>query len=53
MVDTSNFYEEVNDDIGGVKCEGPDLHDPDQDYIMSTMMDVLQTCGVSASDSAN
>jgi len=53
MIDTSNFYEEVNDDIGRVEYEGPDLHDPDQDHIMSTMMDVLQTCGVSASDSAN
>ena len=53
MIDTSNFHEEVNDDIGRVEYEGPDLHDPDQDHIMSTMMDVLQTCGVSASDSAN
>jgi hypothetical protein len=53
MLDTSNFYEEVNDDIGRVDYEGPDLHDNMEDHIMSTMMDVLQTCGVSAADSAN
>ena len=52
-LDTPNFYEEVNEDIGRVEYEGPDLHDSDQDHIMSTMMDLLQTCGVSASDSAN
>ena len=53
MQDTSNFHEEVNDDIGRVDYEGPDLHDHMEDHIMSTMMDVLQTCGVSAADSAN
>ena len=51
--DTSNFYEEVNDDIGRVEYEGPDLNDPENDHIMSSMMDVLQTCGLSAADSAN
>ena len=33
--------------------KGPGLHDNMEDHIMSTMMDVLQTCGVSAADSAN
>ena len=41
--DTCNFYEEVNDDIGRVKYEGPDRNDPEHDHIMSSMMNVLQT----------
>ena len=36
--ETSNFYEEVNDDIGIVDYEGPDLHDHMEDHMMSTMM---------------
>ena len=51
--DIHNFYEEVNDDIRRVKYEGPDLNDPVDDHTMSSMMDVLQTCGVCAADSAN
>ena len=27
--DTSNFYDEVTDDIGRVKYKGPDLNDPE------------------------
>ena len=53
MEDIPNCYEEDHDDIGRVEYEGPDLNDPENDHIMSSMMDVLQTCGVSAADSAN
>ena len=53
MEDTSNFYEERNDDIDRVEYEDPELNDPENDHITSPMMDVLKACGVSAADSAN
>ena len=40
--DTYKINEEDNDATGRVECEGPDLHDPDERLIMSSMMDVFQ-----------
>ena len=58
MRDTSDLYQEVNDDLDNaieVEYDGPDLENSyeAEDHIMSPMMDVLQTLGVSAADSAN
>ena len=59
MLDTTNFYEEVNAETGHadndieVEYEGEDLHDGAEDHVMTALMDVLQTLGVSAADSAN
>ena len=49
--DTSNFHEEVDEDQDlEVEWEGDALHDGDGDHIMSLLVNVLQTNGVSASD---
>ena len=53
--DTSNFHDEVNADMGGdleIDYDGDEVEDPN-DHVMSPIMDVLQTLGVSAADSAN
>ena len=58
MFDTTNFYEEVNADVDAdpstyVEWEGEDLMDSTDDHVMSPLMDILQTVGVSAADAAN
>ena len=47
--DTYRFYEEVNDDLD-VDWQGDEIEDTGNDHLMSSMVDVLQTLGVSASD---
>ena len=56
MQDTTNFFSEVNDDADNnldVEFDGDDVMEPEDDHIMSQIMDVLQTTGVSAADAAN
>ena len=49
--DTSNFHEEVDADQDlEVEWEGDGLHDGDGDHIMSMLVNVLQTNGVSATE---
>ena len=51
--DTQHFYEEVDKAMGDsleVDWTGGELHDPDNDHVMSSMIDVLQTVGVSVGD---
>ena len=47
--ETPNFYEEVNDALE-VGWGDKDLRDSEGDHLMSPLVDVLQTLGVSASD---
>ena len=47
--DTSQFFEDVNDALD-VDWQGEELEDPEGDHLMSSMVDVLQTLGISASD---
>ena len=51
--DTYNFHEEVNQELDNgleVEWDGELLHDPDGDHMMSTLINVLQTNGVSIGD---
>lgn len=53
--DTFNFHEEVDEELGDqleVDWDGDQLHDGDGDHIMATLMNVLQTNGVSVGDAA-
>ena len=45
--DTVNFYDEVNDALE-VEWDDEDLRDSEGDHLMSPLVDVLQTLGVSA-----
>ena len=49
MDDTANFYEEVKDALE-VEWDDEDLRDSEGDHLMSPLVDVLQTLGVSVSD---
>ena len=56
MFDTTDFHNVVNGDVDHgleVEHDGDDIMEPAEDHIMSQMMDVLQTIGVSATDAAN
>ena len=57
LPDTTNFYEDVNDDAANdsldVDWDGEDLVDNSEDHVMSPLMDLLQCLGASASGSAN
>ena len=51
--DTQHFCEEIDKAMGDsfeVDWTGGELHDPDSDHVMTSMIDVLQTLGVSAGD---
>ena len=51
--DTFNFHEEIDEDLGNnieVDWDEEELRDSDGDHVMSTMINVLQTNGVSLGD---
>lgn len=51
--DTKNFHAEVNQDAEDpleVDGQGAELSDPGNDHMMSSLVDVLQTLGVSVGD---
>ena len=54
--DTYNFHEEVDADLGAdidVDWDGGDLHDPSNDHMMASLIDVLQSVGVSVGDAVS
>ena len=54
--DTYDFHDEVDDAMDGepdVVLDAEDVVDHSEDHMMTPIMDVLQTLGVSAADSAN
>ena len=51
--DTTDFHDVVNDDDLVMEWTGPDLVDGDGDHMMSSLISVLQTNGVSVGDAVN
>ena len=54
--DTYNFHEEVDADLGAdidVDWAGGDLHDPSNDHMMASLVDVLQSVGVPVGDAVS
>ena len=47
--DTHNFYQEVDEALE-VEWDGPDITDLEDEHMMTSMVDVLQTLGVSPGD---